>query len=309
MRHVIAWLFVFFTVSAPASPAGAIESLRFRGTLHLQPGSNPYYLNNNVDAGGVLVGQIDFGGRWIDCKGKELKSLKTNTTPPLLPSGGAKCLVRLGDYYFITDDDAKGIARFDATGDYAWDSHSWVAPVNPGGIGPESICTDGKWLFTNDDAHQDHIYAFSVTNQDSSFTLTEQWKAVLPDGHRVRGLSYDASSGYLYLHNGGDGTQDGGGTTLYAIDASDGTVHRMGSHKGEPRVYQVLRHGRQLLVLGTSGKLSVYNLTNDTTVGNLQKTFDLKVGPLYGAAIIGDNLFVSSDGGRLSAFRQSAESP
>jgi hypothetical protein len=105
------------------------------------------------------------------------------------------------------------------------------------------------------------------------------------------------------MHNGGDGDYSDGGTTLYAVDASDGTVHAMGTHADEPRVYQVLRHGNELLVVGTSGKLSVYDLTNDTTVGSLKHQFDLKLSELYGAAVIGDSLFVTSKGGRLSAFR------
>ena len=303
VNQAFSWMVAFFLALAPVAGTWAAESLNFRGTLHLSPGANPYYLNNNVDGSGVLVGQIGFGGRWIDRKGNELKSLTTKTTPPLLPSGGAKSLVRLGNYYFITDDNAKGIARFDATGPKAWDSASWVAPVNPDGIGPESICTDGKRIFANNDVNQDHVHAFSATNKAASFTLTEQWEAVLPDGHRVRGLGYDAGSGCLYMHNGGDGTGTDGGTTLYAIDASDGTVHKMGTHAGEPRVYQVLRHGEELLVFGTSGKLSVYDLTSDTMVGSLKRQFDLKLSELYGAAIIGDSLFVTSKGGNLSSFR------
>lgn len=304
MNRMFSWMLVFFVTLALAAGTWAEEPLTLRGTLHLTPGSNPYYLNNNLDGNGVLVGQIGFGGRWIDRKGKELRSLATKTTPPLLPSGGAKCLVRWGDYYFITDNDAKGIARFDADGAGAWDAASWVAPVNPDGIGPESICTDGKWLFTNNDIDQNHVHAFSVTNEDASFTLTEEWKTVLPDGHRVRGISYHAESGCLYMHNGGDGTYaDTGGTTLYAVDASDGTHHKMGTHADEPRVYQVLRHGKELLVFGTSGKLSVYDLTADTTVGSLKRQIDLKLGDLYGAAIIDDCLYVTSKDGKLSSFR------
>lgn len=306
MNRLFSWMIVLFVALAPAAQTHAVESLKLRGTVRFTQGSNLYYLNNNVDDGKLLVGHIGFGARWIDLKGKEIKSLKTSktsTTPPLLPSGGAKALVRLGDYYFITDNNAKGIARFDAIGAKAWDSTSWVAPVNPGEIGPESICTDGEWLFTNDDVDQNFIHAFSVTNEDDSFTLTEEWKAELPDAHRVRGITHDAKSGFLYMHNGGDGTYTDGGTTLYAIKASDGTVHKMGTHADEPLVYQVLRHGNELLVFGTSNKISVYTLTNDTAVGYLKREIDLGLGDIYGAAIIGNCLFVTSEEGKLSALR------
>ncbi len=77
----------------------------------------------------------------------------------------------------------------------------------------------------------------------------------------------------------------------------------MGTHTDEPRVYQVLRHGKELLVFGTSGKMSVYDLTSDTTVGSLKRRIDLNLKELYGAAIIGDGLFVTTNGGNLSAFR------
>jgi hypothetical protein len=100
-------LFCFIAL-APTAGAQEAESLTLRGTLHLTPGANPYYLNNNRDDGGVLVGQIGFGARWIDRKGKELKSLTTKTTPPLLPSVGAKCLVRLGDdCLYVTSNGGK----------------------------------------------------------------------------------------------------------------------------------------------------------------------------------------------------------
>lgn len=173
------------------------------------------------------------------------------------------------------------------------------------GVGRESIVTDGKLLFTNNEVDRDQIHAFSVTNETDLFTVIERWKAVLPDGHRVRGLSYHAASGLLYMHNGGDGTGEGtdGGATLYAVRASDGSVHRMGAHAARPRVYQVLRHGDELLVFGTSGRLFVYEMTSDTTVGPMKQRFNMGLGELYGAAILDDQLFVTSKGGNLSIFQ------
>jgi hypothetical protein len=77
----------------------------------------------------------------------------------------------------------------------------------------------------------------------------------------------------------------------------------MGSHAGNPRVYQVLRHGDELLVFGTSGRLSVYDLASDTKVGPMKQRFNMGLGELYGAAILDGQLFVTSKGGNLSIFR------
>jgi len=277
--------------------AWAFPALELQWTQHLTPGANPYYLDGNIDAGGVLVGQINYGVRHVAPDGTPLHAVP-------LGSDTAKSIVRLGDYYYVSGDDSQGIGRLDATGANAWNASSWVGFVNPLGTGPEAIATNGSLLFANDDGTQNRIHAYAVTNQPGSFSLTEQWAVDLPDGHRVRGISYDADSGYLYMHNGGDSA----GTTLYAIDAATGTAFDMGMHAGEPRVYQVLRRGDELLVFGTSDNLSVYDLVNDTTIAAGPKLqIGLGLGDLYGAAVmpIGgsfDTLFVTSGGGNLSAF-------
>ena len=277
--------------------AWAFPALELQWTQHLTPGANPYYLDGNTDAGGVLVGQIGYGVRHVAPDGTQLHA-------PLPINPGAKSMVRLGDYYYVSGDNAQGIGRLDATGANAWNAASWVGFVNPLGTGPEAIASDGSRLFTNDDATNSRIHAFAVTNTATSFSLTEQWAVDLPDGHRVRGISYDPDSGYLYMHNGGDSA----GTTLYAIDATAGTAVNMGTHAGEPRVYQVLRRGSELLVFGTSDNLTVYDLLDDTTIAGAPKLqVNLGLGDLYGAAVmpIGgsfDTLFVTSAGGNLSAF-------
>ena len=298
MKRLIWWTCAFLLAFAPCR-AWAILIDPTPEWTYAPGGSNFYYLNGNVDGGTVLAGQISYGGRQVDRDGNQSNSLATSG---LLPNGGAKSLARIGDYYFITNQDG-GVGRFDATGPNAWNSASWAPPsppsvVDPGATSPESITTDGTWLFANSDANRDHIYGYSVANTATDFTLTQQWDATLPGGHRVRGLTYDADSGFLYMHNGGDSA----GTTLYAIDASDGTVYDMGTHSGEPRVYEVLRYGDELLVFGTSDNMTVYDLANDTTIGAMTQQTNLGVGDIYGAAVHGDTLFVAHAGSSLSGF-------
>ncbi|MDY0169463.1 MAG: PEP-CTERM sorting domain-containing protein [Thermoguttaceae bacterium] len=256
-------------------------------------GSNCYYLNNNLDGGSVLVGQINFGGRRFDRYGNELNALSMSG---LMPTTGAKSLLRSGDYYYITNQDG-GIGRFDATGADAWSAASFQGPLDPGGIAAESIVTDGTLIYTNDDAVRYRIHAFTVSDP---FDLTEAWSVDLPDEGRVRGLSYHADSGYLYMHNGGAGAAQ---TTLYAVDTATQTVYSMGSHDEGGITHQVLRRGNELLVFGYSDNMTAYKLLDDTTIGAQTSQVDLGVGDIYGAAILGNRIIVASAGSKLSAFQ------
>ena len=302
------WAFVavLAVVLCCAGSAGAIPTLRWEWTA--QPGSTSsiYYLNNNLDAGGVLAGQIGYGVRHYDADGTQLHTVN-------LGSDTSKSAVRLGDYYFVTGANSQGIGRLDATGANAWNASSWVGFVNPGSTGPESIVTDGSWLFTNNDGIQNRIHAYSVSNAAGSFTLTEQWHVDLPAGGRVRGMSYDPGSGFIYVHNGGgDGLTY---TDLYAISVGTQEVYNMGTHNepgatgGTTRTYEVLRYGGELLTVGLSDMLSVYDVVGDTLIagGGPKAQIDLGLGDLYGAAIIAgtpwDTLVVTSYGGKISGFK------
>ena len=55
MNRVLFWVLVCFVTLTSTAGLQAEEPLKLRGTLHLTPGSNPYYLNNNLDGDGVLV--------------------------------------------------------------------------------------------------------------------------------------------------------------------------------------------------------------------------------------------------------------
>lgn len=260
-------------------------------------GSSCYYLNDNLDGASVLFGQISFGARQYGVDGNEIHSLSMSG---LLPHNDAKCLLRLGDYYYVTDGDGGGIGRFDATGANAWSADSFQSPINPGGTGPESIVTDGTLIYANDDVVRNRVHAYTVGTDP--FSLTEAWSVNLPDGGRVRGLTYDVDSGLLYMHNGGVA----GSTTFYAVDPDTHTAHAMGSHnEGElvagGLVYQALRYGNEILVFGTSDNMTAYALSSDTTIGASTSQVNLGVGDIYGAAIYGNTLFVGA-GSKITAF-------
>lgn len=150
-------------------------------------------------------------------------------------------------------------------------------------------------IYTNNDYTRNRIHAFTVSDP---FGLTEAWSVDLPDGGRVRGLSCHPDSVYLYMHNGGDGSS----TTLYAVDTVTQAVHSMGSHVEGNTVHQVLRRGNELLVFGRSDNMTAYKLVDDETIGAQTMQVDLGVGNIYGAAILGNRIIVSSAGSKLSAF-------
>ena len=297
------WLVVAL-VAVCVGTAGALPIPRVEWSQTYSPGANLYYLNGNTDGEGVLVGQISYGMRHIAVNGTQLNAL---SGAGLLPQVGAKSMVRIGDYYFVTNQDG-GIGRLDATGPDAWAASGWGGFQALPTVLPESICSDGTLLFTNDDSARNRIHAYSVSNAASSFTLTEVWHVDLLTGGRVRGLSYDAASGYLYMHNGGGSAAD---TDLYAIDVATQQAYLMGTHNEGGLTYQALRYGNSLLVAGQSDNVTVYGLLSDTQIFPTPLLqINAGVGDLYGMAVVPgadapgtnfDTLFLTSIGSRLTA--------
>ena len=293
MNRFLQTMCLAVVVLAPAASAvGDSIELVEKWTVVPTPGSSVYYLNNNLDQGAVLAGQISYGVRQVNSEGTELHSLSI--------ANASKSAVRLGSYYYITGADGQGIGRLDATGAEAWNASSWVDFVNPG-PGSESIVTDGTLLFANDDNDRDRIHAYSVSKSDDSFALTEEWSVDLGTTNgRVRGLTYDAGSGFLYMSTGGVGAAN---TDLYAIDVSTQAFYNIGTHVEGAVTYQALRYGDQLLVVGQSDMLTVYDMLGDTAIDPtpVQQT-DLGHGDIYGLAVYGDTLFASGSGARLTGF-------
>ena len=121
MRRLLCWTCAALTAIAPAN-AWALPVLELEWTQTLTPGANAYYLNDNTDGSGALVGQITYGVRHVHPNGTQLHATAL--------SSAAKSIVRLGDYYFVTGDNAQGVGRLDATGPDAWNRvNLWAATV------------------------------------------------------------------------------------------------------------------------------------------------------------------------------------
>ena len=142
--------------------------------------------------------------------------------------------------------------------------------------------------------------------------LTLQWSTTGIAG-RGCGLCWD-ESGYLYTVDGGGTSESTVGNTanMYAIAANSGATTDMGQITFNGRLYQTLREGNQIIVFdsfrGTdapAGQMYVYDLASDTSL--VQATPSAVYDPaeidcIYGAAIDGNHLWLTSGGGKTYGY-------
>ncbi len=259
------------TVSAPTQVGQATHNL--------------YYLNNNFSpSGNPLAGQLnpfpfaaDGGPMEFGTTLPYLNWFDTETD--LSGQEAAKSACMLGGKIFFTGDDAQGIRRMD---DWAGTNLSGFAvPINPG---TESICTDGTYLYGNDDVTRNRIFKWSPTLA-GPLLLTIQ--AGFPvnvgaAGGRIRGISwYDWSAAagdeYIYVSNGGD---VGAFRDVFAVNTTTGAVSQiqdvLGNNitvPGAEAVYGVIvwRSGSCSYLIavtggGVNGYLYVWQLSNAAQV-------------------------------------------
>ncbi|MDJ1173777.1 Ig-like domain-containing protein [Roseofilum capinflatum] len=284
-------------------------------------GNNNHYLNNNFStAGNPLAGTIDGGPVEYQAS--------TGTVVNNFNNGadGAKSALEFGSYIFFTGDDTQGIRRID--NDWSSNLTGYQATVPK----TESITTDGTYIYGNNDVTRDQIVQWSVTNNPTNFTLTQQWAQDVGTGGRFRGISYfDHGSGNNYIY-ASDGGASGTGDKIWAFDADTGNAIAVSSGgtditvPGTDLVYQAIAHeydGRTTLIALTTNELHVWDMDSPTTVTSATPTETYTIaagpnqlldngggalgGPFLGASARGSQLFLGN-GSQVLAY-QLAQTP
>ena len=310
-------------LAAMKSVLALIDNTTAQWTATTPFGNNNFYLNNNFSAAGnPLTGAIDGGPVEYRASDGVVVNSYNNF------GDGAKSALELGSYIFFAGDSAQGIRRIDNN----WSSNltGYQATVEQ----TESITTDGTFIYGNDDVNRDRIIKWSVTNNASDFSLTQQWQQDVGSGGRFRGISYfdhSAAAGdeYIYASDGGAG---GSSDKIWAFDdANSGlatAVNFGGSDitvPGTSLVYQAIVHevgSRKLLMAVTADSLYVWDMASPTTTISATPTesytLNASSGQLldnggsalsgenfYGAGARGSQLFLLH-GSRVSAYQLSA---
>lgn len=248
-----------------------------------------YYLHNNFNTNGNLMscylnnGPVEF-------------DKVTGDTLHAITNVNTKSSMVLGGYIFSAgpQSTASVVRRMNPD----WDTNSIVTymAVDEKGsnVGPSSVCTDGTNIYTcsyyaSVPTNKHCINAYSVLNEESSFTLTHLWSTPLGTNGLVRGFGY--ANGYLYASPAGGGSP----RRIYAVKVSDGTATDLGIEvPGSGSIYDVVRQGN-LLIVAAAADLFVWDMTSDTSVD--ADSLDQYGVELFGA---GHSVYgVSYDGVRL----------
>lgn len=261
-------------------------------------GGNVYY------AGGVFDGTL-FSGQIVQCAqqwGDEQVdgTALLNMTAPQQPAGRpiAKCSAPLGGYIYI--GGSTGLFR----------APGWEGPVSqipvPDGVVPESICTDGTYLYMTSASSSSYhkLFKFAVNHATAELAVEPGWPVAIgtASSTRFRGLS--CYGGKLYAAN-----HLGSGSQIYEIDTTTrggaqlSKVPALGANANNG--YQCVRFGDELFVVGLDDCLHTYQLSG--TTWTLNASVNLGLGDLYGLAVKGnagraDYAWVTSIGSTVSFY-------
>ena len=247
-----------------AGSASAVWVVDWTESLRLIDDSNIYY-SGGVFGGQFYAGYIDYGPVAFNSTqtgGTALAHHFRDTTK--LPNA-AKAATLLNGKVYYTGGDSNFVSRVDND----WASNATSISLSDPDVIPESITTDGTFLYTNDDKVRGNILKWQVVGNSLNLVTTYHTAA-----GRFRAVTY--YDGKLYA-------VDYYGTDVYEIDVASGTVSTIGqTHTGG---YQVARFGNKVLITNNSAvgaELESFDYVGGSLVN--RETFDLGLGDLYGIA-------------------------
>ena len=262
--------------------AGSASAVWVVDWTEVSPGGGNVYYSGGVFDGQFYAGHISVGPQaWnsMQTAGTALAHEFDDTTG--LPHAAKSATLLNGKVYY-TGGDSNFVSRVDND----WVSNVASISLSDHSIIPESITSDGTFLYTNDDAARGNILKWQVVGNSLNLVATYSTGA-----GRIRSISYYDGKLYAADHNG---------TSVYEVDIASGAVATIGTtHTG---AYQVTRYGDKMLITNdeaVGAELSAYDIVGGSLAN--ETTYDLGLGDLYGIAFDdADHAWVASTGHKVS---------
>lgn len=271
--------------------AGAYAYSGYSNPINLaqyNPGPGSAYYLGLADNGNVIHGNMNGGlfewNRTLDANGDGVVGDPVQSGPSgANASGGTKAGWQLGNYIFWGSSNNAGVYRTNrdfTNGDMA---------LKATDDGSEAVCSDGTYLYGNDDYERGEIHKWSVSNTASDFTLTEMWTSDT-DGEgletgfgRIRQLTPWGGAIYFGDYNG---------TALGKVDTATGTVTVVGNASGTPATHVVIRYGDEGFSTGRDELVHFYSIAGSGTSETWTEDFTSALAQVgkdkYGMAVTGN---------------------
>jgi len=261
------------------------------------------------------------GLEWVPAPPTAEFSARVNMTQPWMPVGVygpmawgrpiAKCSIPVGGWIYI---GGGGTGMFRTQSWWTGTSQAEIVPIaTPGGELPESMCTDGEYIFSTTyswigQSNANRIYKYVPDHVAGTLTNASGWPVTVAGASGFSGISY--YGGKIYA------VDSGSPYGIYEIDAATGVATKLADFiypnaLGDDT--QVVRYGNQLFIVCAATschKLYTYTLSGAvwTAISSLVVQ-DNTLYPLdvYGVAVKGDGTtakyaWVTAEGATMQFF-------
>lgn len=250
----------------------------------LTTGSGNEYYAGGVFDGTFYTGQITSSAQqWRDYQISG--NAMMNYTPEHVPTNAiAKCCFPMNGF-----PAAGGWLYIGGGGTGMFRTSSWASTTIsqlsvPSSYLPESMCTDGTYIYMSSGTTTQYhrIFKYTINHTTGALALVTNWPVTVgtTTNTRFRGISYYNGKIYAVNNKGTYGQ-------IYGIDTSTRAVTTLAIVTAPTdSLYQAVRYGDQIFVVGLDDNLHTYQLSGTTWTHSSSN--NLGLGDLYGIAVKGD---------------------